>query len=227
VTEPLGAVTVELPLRRAGFRLPGWDELVAISSWCRGRGVPLHVDGARLWESAPFYDRSLPEIAGLADSVYVSFYKGLGGLAGCVLAGPEDFVASVRPWLVRQGGSVYTAFPYVLAAERGLARNLPRMAGYHRRAVSLAAALAGVPGVHVAPDPPQTNAFQVYLPGGPDRLRAANLALADSDSVWLFTTFTACPVPGLAMAEVQVGEGTEAFTDDEVVTLVRRLLDAG
>ncbi|HEX5494120.1 MAG TPA: beta-eliminating lyase-related protein [Mycobacteriales bacterium] len=226
VTESLGAVTVELPLRRAGFRLTGWDDLVAISTWCRDRSVPFHLDGARLWESAPYYGRPLAEIAALADSVYVSFYKGLGGLAGCVLAGPEDFVAAVRPWIVRQGGSVYTAFPYVLAAERGLAANLPRMAKDHRRAVSLAGALAGLPGASVAPDPPHTNAFQLYLPADPIRLAAANLALAESESVWLFSSFTACPVPGLAMAEVQVGEATDAFTDPEVVTLVAHLLTA-
>lgn len=226
LTEPPGAVTVELPLRRAGFRLTGWDDLVAISAWCRQRAVPFHVDGARLWESAPHYGRALAEIAELADSVYVSFYKGLGGLGGCALAGPEDFVAAVRPWIVRQGGSMSTAFPYVLSAQRGLDRNLARMAGDHRRAVSLAAALAGVPGTFVAPDPPHTNAFQLYLPARPDRLAAANLALAESDSVWLFNAFTACPVPGLAMAEVQVGEGTDAFTEAEAVALVRRLLTA-
>ena len=73
--EPIGVVTVELPLRRAGFALLEWDDLVAVSAWCRDHGVPLHIDGARLWESAPYYGRSLAEIAALGDSVYVSFYK--------------------------------------------------------------------------------------------------------------------------------------------------------
>lgn len=223
--ERLGVVTVELPLRRAGFRLPNWDELVAISRWCRENGVPLHLDGARLWESTPYYGRTLAEIVALVDSVYVSFYKGLGGLAGCVLAGSAEFVAAARPWIARQGGSLATAFPYVLAATEGLERYLPRMPEYHARAVSLAAALAAVPGVFVAPTPPHTNAFQVYLPGAAARLRAANLAVAEADSVWLFDGFAAAPIPGLAMAEVQVGEATADLTDREAVTLVSRLVD--
>ena len=61
---------------------------------CRERGVPLHLDGARIWESAPHLGHSVAEIAALADSVYVSFYKGLGGLAGAAVAGPEDEVGA-------------------------------------------------------------------------------------------------------------------------------------
>ena len=56
----------------------------------------MHMDGARLWGCEPFYGRTLAEIAGLFDTVYVSLYKQLGGIAGCCLAGPEDVVAEVR-----------------------------------------------------------------------------------------------------------------------------------
>src|SRR5262249_10552649 len=84
IVEPIACVVVELPLRRAGYLLPAWDELKAISDWCRRHSVPLHLDGARLWEAAAGYHRTPAEVAALADSVYVSFYKGLGALAGCV-----------------------------------------------------------------------------------------------------------------------------------------------
>src|SRR4029079_1443162 len=76
----LGAVLLELPLRDAGHLLPSWDELVAFSAACRERRVPLHLDGARIWEAAPGLGRTAAEIAVLSDSVYVSLYKGLGGL---------------------------------------------------------------------------------------------------------------------------------------------------
>ena len=49
---PLAAVTLELPLREPGYLLPTWDELVAFSERAHERGVPLHLDGARLWECA-------------------------------------------------------------------------------------------------------------------------------------------------------------------------------
>jgi threonine aldolase len=225
IHEPLGAVVVELPLRRAGFRLPAWEELVRISEWCRARGVPLHVDGARLWESAPFYGRSHAEIAALADSVYVSFYKGLGGMAGCVLCGSADVVASARVWASRHGGDLYTAFPYVLAAIHGLDTQLARMDEYAERAGALAAALAAVDGVRVAPDPPHTNSFQVYLPGDRATLEDAAVEIALEERVWLFGRFAETALPGLSMAEISVGSATADLSDDEVAALLRSLID--
>ena len=139
---PLGAALLELPLRSAGFLLPSWDGLVAFSEACRSRGVPLHLDGARLWESAPYLGHTPAEVAALADSVYVSFYKGLGGLSGAAVAGPEEQVAQVRLWRTRMGGTLFSLLPYALAALRGLDRELPRMAEYHERAVILAERLA-------------------------------------------------------------------------------------
>ena len=126
VAEKLGAVVVERPLRLAGHLRPSWDELVAISDWCRARGVPLHLDGARLWESAPGLGHSVAEIAALADSVYVSFYKGLGGLGGCALLAPADVLAEAAVWIIRHGGSMFAAFPYALAALEGLRTERPR-----------------------------------------------------------------------------------------------------
>ena len=221
VAEEIGVVTYELPLRRGGFALPAWDDLVAVSAWCRERGVPLHIDGARLWESTPYYGRSLAELADLGDSVYVSFYKGLGGLAGCALAGTEDFLARATPWLSRHGANLFAAFPYALSAIAGLDRHLPRMTGYHERAVSLAAALAAVPGVRVTE--PMTNAFAIYLPGDHAALDAAHLELAERTGVWMFGSITPTAVPGLAMAEVSVGSASEHVPDDEAVRLVREL----
>ena len=101
VREPLAAVVVELPLRRAGFRVPPWDELVALGDHARSTGAAFHLDGARLWETAPGYGKSLAEIAALADTVYVSFYKGLRGLAGAALAGDAPTIAGVRRRRVR------------------------------------------------------------------------------------------------------------------------------
>lgn len=220
--EPLGVVTVELPLRNAGFALPEWDDLVALSRWCRERGVPLHVDGARLWESAAHYGRELSELADLADSVYVSFYKGLGGLAGCALVGSEDFLARATPWLTRHGADVYANYPNALAAIDGLNRYLPRMSAYRDRAITLAAALAGVAGVTV--DEPQTNGFRVFLPGSPEALRDAHLRLAERTGTWLFPGAAETDVPGLSAVEVVVGEATSAVTDAEAASLFADLL---
>ena len=225
ITERVGVVTIELPLRRAGFKLTPWDELVAISDWCRRKGVPLHVDGARLWESAPYYGRSYAEIAALADSIYVSFYKGLGGLAGCILAGSADFIGQAGEWKTPHGANLYTAFPYALAALDGLRVHLPRMDTYHARACAIASALADLPGVSISPQPPHTNAFQVYLPGERDRLERAAWEIAEADGIWLFGAFWETALPHLTMAEISVGDAIEEFPDDEVVDLIAALIE--
>jgi hypothetical protein len=172
-------VVVELPLRRAGFRLPDWDELVAISAWCRAHGVKLHFDGARLWESAPHYGRSLAEICALADSVYVSFYRAWGGLAGNHRwPAPADFIAALAledP----PGRQCLHALPDGGAERRwtACAASCRAMAAYRERARALAAALADQPGAQLAPSRRTRNSFR-YLPADPARLREALLAQA-------------------------------------------------
>jgi threonine aldolase len=149
IAEPIAALLIELPQREIGGLLPGWEELTAIAAWGRARGAAMHLDGARLWESQPFYGRPLAEIAGLFDSVYVSMYKTLGGLAGCVLAGPTDFIREARVWQRRQGGRLPALWPLVLAARAGYAERLPRIPLYVEKARSLAPRLATVPGIEV------------------------------------------------------------------------------
>ena len=96
------------------------------------------------------------------------------------------------------------------------------MADHHSRAKSLAAALGEVPGVRVTR--PQTNSFAIYLPGDHEALTAAHLELAKRTGVWLFGLISQTPVPGLAMAEVQVGSATGAISDEEAADLLGELL---
>lgn len=225
--EPPAVVTVELPLRRGGYVLPDWEDLVILSNWCRTVGVPLHFDGARLWEASAHYGRPLHEIAALADSVYVSFYKGLGGLAGCVLAGSEDFIAATAPWQTRLAGNVFTLHPFVLSALHGLRTQLPRMPAYRARAQALAKLLAAEPGWRVAPEPPQVNAFQLHLPAAPERLREALLGVADRDGFWLGARAVASTVlAGGAMVEVVIGDAAEDWADGEALAALRRAVQA-
>lgn len=224
VHERIGAVVVELPIRRAGNRLPSWTELAGISQWCKEKGVPLHFDGARLWECAPHYGRPVAEIAALADSVYVSFYKTLGGLAGCVLAGGEEVLAETVPWTSRHGANVNTVFPYVLAAFDGLRTHLPAIEGYCARARALASTVDAIPEVTASPNPPHTNAFGVFLPGTPEALTAANEKVAKETGVWLFDAFRETPLPGRSQAEIIVGDATADIGDGEAAELIRALV---
>jgi threonine aldolase len=224
IHEPLAALLLELPLREIGGQLPMWDDLVAQSAWAHDHNIAMHMDGARLWESAPFYGRSYAEIAALFDTVYVSFYKGVGGIAGAALAGPADVIAEARVWQRRHGGNLVQLYPYVIAARAGLRLRLPRFAQYHERAVRIATALSEISGIVVKPNPPQTNMMHVYLRGDPERLKAAALAIARDEKVALFSYLAPTDLPNYWSFELSVGDAAEALTDEEVSGYFRRVL---
>jgi threonine aldolase len=75
IGEPPAALLIELPQRDLGGQQPDWEDLRAQAEWAKGRGAAVHLDGARLWESAAGYGRPRAEIAALFDTVYVSFYR--------------------------------------------------------------------------------------------------------------------------------------------------------
>lgn len=219
--EPFGALMLELPLRDAGFVLPTWEELTEVVEAARERDAVVHFDGARLWESTVHFGRSLEEIAGLADSVYVSFYKSLEGFGGAALAGPKELVEEARAWRHRYGGMVFQQFPTALSALIGLERQLPRLPEYVAHARVVAAALregfaaAGVPWARVHPEVPHTHDFQVWLPYEPDVLAEAAVRTAEETGVVLFGGAWDRGGPGLALTEVHVrAEGLEWTAED-------------
>jgi threonine aldolase len=222
--EPVAALLLELPQREIGGLLPDWDDLVAQTRWARAQGVALHLDGARLWEAQPFYARPHAEIAALFDSVYVSFYKGLGGMAGAALAGDEELIAEARVWQRRHGGNLVTMHPYVVAAETALDDRLERMPAYRDHARALAASLATLDGVEVVPDPPQTPLFHVLLQGEHERLVEAALAVAEERKAFLFAEPSPTTSPSWQRHEVMVGEVTLALAPDEVRDLYAEVL---
>ncbi|GAA2647371.1 MULTISPECIES: threonine aldolase family protein [Streptomyces] len=220
--EPFGTLMVELPLRDAGFLLPTWEELEALTEAAREREAVVHFDGARLWESTVHFGRTLPEIAGLADSVYVSFYKSLGGLSGAALAGPRGFVEETRVWRHRYGGQVFRQFPQALSALAGLERELPRLPSYVAQARTVARALrsafadSGVPWARINPEEPHTHQFQVWLPYEPDRLTEAGLRQAEETGTVLFRRWSADGPPGLAVTELEITEPGLSWTESDV-----------
>ncbi|MFJ5892345.1 threonine aldolase family protein [Streptomyces californicus] len=225
--EPFGTLMLELPLRDAGFVLPSWEELTAVVEAARERDAVVHVDGARLWECGPHFGREPAEIAALADSVYVSFYKSLDGLSGAALAGPETLVEEARVWRHRYGGQVFQQFPTALSALLGLERELPRLPSYVAHAKVVAEALAeglaaaGTPWFRVRPEPPHTHQFQVWLPYGPEVLDEASVRQAEETGVALFRRWypgaagTGLP-PGISFTEVTVAADGLEWTARDV-----------
>jgi threonine aldolase len=218
VTEPLAAVVVELPLRRSGYRLPPLDDLQRMSTWCREKGIHLHFDGARLWEAAAGYGIGLDELAALADSVYVSFYKGLGGLGGAAVAGNPAFIRSLSVWKTRHGGNLYTVYPYAISALRGLDGQLGRMPIYVERGRALAERLDGIA---LTPHVPDVNAFHLLLPGSVETLTGRHETFARDHCVWLFNGFLESSLDGHSIAEVVIGDSSDDWNVEEAAGWIR------
>jgi threonine aldolase len=222
--EPFGALMLELPLRDAGFVLPTWEELTEVVEAARERDAVVHFDGARLWETTVHFGRPLAEIADLADSVYVSFYKSLQAFSGAALAGPKTLIDEAKTWRHRYGGAVFQQFPTVLSALAGLERELPRLPEYVTHARVVAAALreglaeAGVPWARVHPEVPHTFDFQVWLPYGVDELSEAAIRQSEETGTALFINPWDEKGPGLSMTEVNVRGAALEWTAADVKT---------
>jgi threonine aldolase len=225
VAEPIGALLLELPQRELGGLLPTWDELSEMSTWAHEQQIPLHMDGARLWECKPFYQRPYAEIAGLFDSVYVSFYKILGGISGAVLAGPANFIAEAKIWQRRHGGNLFQLYPYVLAAKKGLDGHLERMEAYCARAREIAEILSPLPGIEVVPNPPQTNMMHVFVHGERDTLLSALLDISEATSIWLTGGLMPTPLPTLQKFELTVGSATLDLSCEQIEQVFKQFVE--
>ena len=222
VAELPAALLVELPQRDLGGQLPPWDDLVQQVTWAHEHGAAAHLDGARLWEAAAGYDRSPAEVAALFDTTYVSFYKGIGALAGSCLAGPADVVGEVREWRHRMGGRLFGMWPGAASALSSLRRRLPLFPAYLQRAREVADAVRDLPGVTVVPDPPQTPMLHLLLRTTPEAFTAAARTLAEG-GLWVGLNPGRTADPAVLKVELAVGDATLALAVEEIRDAVRAL----
>ena len=223
VAEPLAAVLWELPQRDLGGQLPDWDDLVNQVEWARGRGAAVHLDGARLWEASAGYQRSPAEIAALFDTVYVSFYKGIGALPGCCVVGPQSVVDQVRDWRKRLGGTLFAMWPAAASALNSLPERLAEMPARLAHARAIAAALAEVDGVRVVPDPPHTPMMHLLFSVPEDRFTANARRLADDEGIWVWPEPMPTDDPGVVRCELSVGRATCGLDPTRIVEILQAL----
>ncbi len=223
VAEPVGALLLELPQRDLGGQLPDWDDLTEQLGWARDHGAAAHLDGARLWEASAGYERSPAEIASLFDSAYVSFYKGIGALSGCCVVGSSDVVAQVREWRQRLGGTMFGLWPAAASALHLLQERLPEMPARLTQARRIAAALSGVDGVRVVPDPPQTPMMHLLFDVTEARFVANARRLADEQGIWVWPQPMSTDDPGVVRCELSVGRATCRLDPEQVAATLQAL----
>ena len=159
-----GLVCVENTHNGAGGLIVPQADVCEIAAIAREHGVPLHLDGARLWNANVASGVSLPELAAPADTVMVDLSKGLGAPIGAMLAGTRE--AMERAWTARKlfGGAMRQSGMLAAAAIYALDHQYDRLADDHANAKQLAASLAGIRGVEIVP--PDTNIVMVDLLAG-------------------------------------------------------------
>jgi threonine aldolase len=224
VAEPVAALLLELPQRDLGGQLPPFADLVAQTGWARDRGAAVHMDGARLWEASAGYRKTPAEIAALFDTVYVSFYKGIGALPGCCVAGSAADVAQVKEWRRRLGGTLFGLWPAAASARNRLTGALAEMPARMEHAHAVAAALEAVPGIRVLPSPPQTPMMHVWLPTTAERYADNAKRLAETDKLWVTPRASATELPGTVVIELTVGSATLRHNPEFIGETFARLL---
>ena len=198
------AVVIETPMREIGGAMPSWQALCAIRKWCDTHHIHLHLDGARIWQATDFYQRPLADIAALFDSLYVSFYKDLGGIFGAALLGSASLIDDARVWARRAGGNPITLYPEVLAARAGMHSYLPRMSAFRAYTASLCDALQSAP-VTLLPAKPEAAMFHVRIEMSAETLTQKIITYAERHGV------VALPLPrsgdaSHCICEVSIGD---------------------
>ncbi|MBX0295910.1 threonine aldolase family protein [Haloarcula nitratireducens] len=149
-----GLLTLENTHNSKGGAAIAPERIAETAAAARERDVPVHLDGARLFNAAVAHDAPAAEFVAPVDSVMCCLSKGLGAPVGSVLAGSASFVEGARRNRKLLGGGMRQAG---IVAGPGLEalENRERLAEDHRRAERLAAGLDRIDGLSV--EPPETN----------------------------------------------------------------------
>lgn len=224
--EEISCLLLELPQREIGGQLPEYEELVAISNYCRDKGIKLHLDGARLFEILPFYQKSAAEVCSLFDSVYISFYKGIGGVAGAILAGPADFTEESKVWKRRHGGDLISLYPYIISANYYFDQRVNKMGQYYEEAKELAALYNQCYCIKTVPLEPVSNMFHVYFSVPKDKLEPILIELYDETGIGLTGSLREAS-KSVSYYEVSIGDQYSKISDERLskafISLDKRL----
>ncbi len=135
----------------------------AVADLARRRSVPVHLDGARVFNAAVAVGVTAADVARHADSVQFCFSKGLGAPVGSVLCGSAEFVAAAAKVRQYLGGAMRQAGVLAAAALVGLRHEAMRLHEDHRRSRRLADGIEGANGLRF--EPPETNILVVDVGG--------------------------------------------------------------
>ena len=183
VINPVGAVMVESPVRRQLGQIMPFDEMKAVTDYCRDRQIGSHLDGARLYMMSGATGIPPADYAALFDTVYVSLYKYFGAPFGAILAGTAEFMDGLYHDRRMFGGGLASAnFAAALALQ-----GIDGFEGRFNRAMTRASALFekinALENLTVEPFEHGSNIFSLQLGADVDGTRFVEVLKEHSISV--------------------------------------------
>ena len=168
---PTGLVCLENTHNRHGGTCCTPEDIAAVAAVAHGAGVPVHIDGARLFNASVALKRDVREFAAPVDSVTFCLSKGLGAPVGSVVCGSGAFIERARRVRKMIGGGMRQAGILAAAGVVALECMVDRLADDHANARALAEAAAALPGLVVDLASVQTNIVVIRVDRG-DRARS-------------------------------------------------------
>ncbi|MDA8236175.1 MAG: aminotransferase class I/II-fold pyridoxal phosphate-dependent enzyme [Clostridia bacterium] len=150
-------ICVENTHNRAGGAVVCLDEMEAIAQVAKEFGIPIHLDGARIFNAAIALGVGVKELTKDADTVMFSLSKGLGAPVGSMLVGHGEWIERARKWRKMLGGGMRQAGIIAAAGIVALEEMVDRLEEDHRLARELAVGLAEIKGIGLNLDSVQTN----------------------------------------------------------------------
>jgi threonine aldolase len=154
---PTAAIAIENTHNRCGGTVLSQDYLADLKALAGKHGLPVHMDGARIFNAAAHLGVPVREIAQHADSVQFCFSKALAAPVGSMVVGTSDVVGSVRAHRKMLGGAMRQAGVLAAAALVSLDEMVDRLPEDHQRARTLAETIAEYPAYRIKFDTVQTN----------------------------------------------------------------------
>lgn len=156
-----GLVAIETSHNDAGGTVPSLEHMAAVQKLARERGVPVHIDGARLFNAAQALGVPASRVASFGDSVGFCVSKGLSAPVGSLLCGSAAFIERARAFRRMVGGNLRQAGVVAAAGIVALEEMTERLAEDHRRARELARGLAALDASLSDPREVETNIVNV------------------------------------------------------------------
>jgi len=152
-----GLICLENTHNMAGGTIIPMQRMYEICSNAHARRLPVHLDGARIFNAAVALGKSVAELTRPFDSVMFCLSKGLGAPVGSLILGKRDFIERARSVRKMFGGGMRQVGILAAAGLVALEKMPARLYEDHENARLLASGLAEIPGISIDPEKVQTN----------------------------------------------------------------------